>query len=103
MAKLKASTKTRELCIPELLFAGAGAIVVHTLKDTREICKQFEQAATLFGHNINTKKTVTLYQPPSGQASVDLHVEIYDTPIKSVKGQTKATISWHTSNRVNIK
>ena len=85
MARVKASTKTRELCIHELLFADAAAIVAHTLKDTREICKQFEQAATLLELTINTKKTVTFYQPPLGQTSINPYVEIYGTPLKSVK------------------
>ena len=67
LARLKASTTTRELCIRELLFADDAAIVAHALEDIREICKQFEQAATMFGLTINTKKTVTLYQPPPGQ------------------------------------
>ena len=48
LARLKASTKTRELCIRELLFADDAAIVAHTLEDVTEICKQFEQAATMF-------------------------------------------------------
>ena len=61
LARLKASTKTRELCIRELLFADDAATVAHTLEYIREICKQFEQAATMFGLTINTKKTVTLY------------------------------------------
>ena len=28
---------------------------------------------------------MTLYQPPPGQTSTDPHVEIYGTPLKSVK------------------
>jgi hypothetical protein len=85
LARLKASTKTRELCIRELLFADDADIAAHILEDIREICKQFEQAATMFGLTINTKKTVTLYQPPPGQTSIDPHVEIYGTPLKAVK------------------
>ena len=63
-------------------------IVVHTLEDTWEICKQFEQVVTLFGLTINPKETVTSYQPPTGQTSIDPHVEIYGTPLKSVKNFT---------------
>ena len=81
LARLKASTKPRELCLCKLLFSDAAAIVAHILKDTTEICKQFEQAATLFGLTINTKKTV--YQLPPGLTSIDPHVEIYYTPLKS--------------------
>ena len=40
-ARLKASTNIRELCIRELLFADAAAIVAHTLEYTKETCKQF--------------------------------------------------------------
>ena len=60
LARLKASTNTRELCIRELLYADDAAIVAHTLEDTREICKPFEQAANLFGLTTNTPKTDTL-------------------------------------------
>ena len=38
LARLKASTTIRELCIRKLLFADDAAIVAHTLDDTREIC-----------------------------------------------------------------
>ena len=60
------------------------AIVPHTLEDINEICKHFEQAATLFGLKISTKKTVKLYQPPSGQISNGPHIEICGTTLKSV-------------------
>jgi len=51
LARLKASTITSELCIREVLFADYAAIVARTLEDIREICKQFEQAATLLIYN----------------------------------------------------
>ena len=38
----------------------------------------------MFGLTINTQKTVTLYQPPPGQTSIDPYVEIYGTPLKPV-------------------
>ena len=65
LARLKAITKTRELCIRELLFADDAAIVAHTLEDIREICKQFEQAATMFALTINTKKTLPTTTRPN--------------------------------------
>ena len=37
LARLKASTTTREFCIRELLYVDDAAIVAHTLEDTREI------------------------------------------------------------------
>ena len=88
LARLRANTKTRELCIHELLFADDAAIVAHTLEDIKEICKHFEQAATLFRLTISTKKTVTLHQPPPGQTSTSPHIEIYVTPLKSVNNFT---------------
>ena len=88
LARLNASRNTRELCIRELLFADNAAIVAHTKEDIRVICKYFEQAAAMFGLTINKKKIVTLYQPPPGQTSIDPHVEIYGTPLKSVKNFT---------------
>ena len=103
LARLKASTKTRELCIRELLFADAAAIVAHTLEDIREICKQFEQAATMFGLIINTKKTVTLYQPPPGQTSIDPHVEIYGTPLKSIKNFTYLGSTVASDNTIDVE
>ena len=103
LARLKASTKTRELCIRELLFADDAAIVAHTLEDIREICKQFEQAATTFGLTINTKKTVTLYQPPPSQTSIDPHVEIYGTPLKSVKNFTYLGSTVASDNTIDVE
>ena len=64
------------------------AIVARTLEDAKESCIHFEQVATLFGLTIDKKKTVTLYQPPPGQTSIDPHVEIYGTSLKSVKNFT---------------
>ena len=69
LTRLRANTKTRDLCIRELLFRDDAAIVAHTLEDIKEICKHFEQAATLFGLTISKKKAVKLYQPPPGQTS----------------------------------
>jgi hypothetical protein len=103
LARLKASTKNRELCIRELLFADDAAIVAHTLEDIRELCKLFEQAATMFGLTINTKKTVTLYQPPPGQTSIDPHVEIYGTPQKAVKNFTYLGSTVASDNTIDVE
>ena len=103
LARLKASTKPRELCFHELLFADDAAIVAHSLEDIREICKQFEQAATMFGLTINTKKTVTLYQPPPGQTSIDPHVEIYGTPLKAVKNFTYLGSTVASDNTIDVE
>ena len=103
LARLRANTKTRELCIRELLFADDAAIVAHTLEDIKEICKHFEQAATLFGLTISTKKTVTLHQPPPGQTSTRPHTEIYGTPLKSVNNFTYLGSTIASENTIDME
>ena len=90
-------------CIHELLFTDDAAIFAHTLEDTREMCKLFEQPGTLFGLTINTKKTVTLYQPPPGQTSIDPHVEICGTPLKSFKNFTHLSNTVAFDNTIDVK
>ena len=63
----------------------------------------FEQAATLYGLTINTKKTVTLNQPPHGQTSIDPHVEIYGTPLKSVKNFTYLGSTVASDNTIDVE
>ena len=103
LARLRANTKTRELCIRELLFADDAAIVAHTLEDIKEICKHFEQAATLFGLTISTKKTVTLHQPPPGQTSTSPHIEIYGNPLKSVNNFTYLSSTIASDNTIDME
>ena len=64
LARLKASSKTREVCIRELLFADDSALVANSLEDIQEITHRFAAAASQFGLKINTNKTELLYQPP---------------------------------------
>ena len=101
LVRLKARPKTRELCIRELLFAYAAAIVA--IEDTRKICKQFEQAATLFGLTINTNKTMTIYQPPPGQTSIDPHLEIYCRLLKSVNNFTYLGSTVASNNTIDVE
>ena len=69
----------------------------------KEIYKHFEHTATLFRLTINAKKTVTLYQPPQGQTSVDPHVEIYGTSLKSVNNFTYLSSSVASDNTINAE
>lgn len=64
LSRLKASSKTRELCVRELLFADDSALVATNHQDIQEIMDHFSAAATLFGLKINVSKTELLYQPP---------------------------------------
>ena len=65
LSRLKASTKVREICVRELLFADDSALVATDAEDMQEIVDRFSSAATLFGLRINVSKTELLYQPPS--------------------------------------
>ena len=103
LARLTENTKTCELCIRELLFADDAAIVAHTLEDIKEICKHFEQAATLFGLTISTKKTVTLYQPPPGQTSIGPRIEIYGTSLQPVKNFTYLGSTIASDNTIDVE
>ena len=65
LSRLKASTKVREICVRELLYADDSALVATDAEDMQEIVDRFSSAATLFGLRINVSKTELLYQPPS--------------------------------------
>ena len=57
----------------------------------------------MFGLIINTKKTVTLYQPPPGQTSIDPHVELYGTPLKAVKNFTYLGSTVASDNTIDVE
>ena len=57
----------------------------------------------MFGRTINTKKTVTLYQPPPGQTSIDPNVEIYGTPLKAVKYFTYLGSTVASDNTIDVE
>ena len=75
----------------------------YRLEDIKEICKHFEQAATLFGLTISTKKTVTLHQPPPGQTSTSPYIEIYGTPLKSVNNFTNLGSTIASDNTIDME
>lgn len=50
---LKASSKTRELCVRELLYADESALVAISHLDIQEIVVRFSAAAAMFGLKIN--------------------------------------------------
>ena len=64
LARLRATTKTTELCVRELLYADDSALVANDLEEMQQIVNCFAKTATLFGLKINVTKTELLYQPP---------------------------------------
>lgn len=63
LARLKASTKTREVCVRVLLYADDSALVSTNAKDMQEIVTCFATTSTMFGLKINVSKTELLHQP----------------------------------------
>ena len=105
LARLRASIKTRETCIHEPLFVDDATIITNTLpvlENTTEMFKHFEQADSLFGLTMNTKKT-DAQQPPPGRTSIDSHVEIYGTPLKSVKSFTYLGSTVVSDNTIDVE
>ena len=102
LARLRASTNSRECCIHELLFVDDAAIIANRLENTTDMFKHFEQAASLFGLTMNTKKT-DAQQPPPGRTSIDSHVEIYGTPLKSVESFTYMGSIIASNNTIDVE
>ena len=63
LARLRAKTRVRTVCVRELLYADDSALVATNPGDMQEIVDRFHAAATLFGLKINTIKTELLFQP----------------------------------------
>ena len=63
LAHFRASTRTREVCVREMLNADNSALVKNSLEDVKEITDRFADAAGKFGLKINVDKTELLYQP----------------------------------------
>ena len=64
LARLRASIKTREICVTELLFADDSALVATDPNVIQEIADRLSCAARHFGMKINVSKPELLYQPP---------------------------------------
>ena len=64
LARLRAFTKTREICVTELLFADDSALVATDPNVIQEIADRLSCAARHFGMKINVSKPELLYQPP---------------------------------------
>ena len=76
LARLKASTKTKEQCVRELLYADDSALVATDPVEMQEIVDHFSAAASLFGLKINVSKSELLYQA-SENAAEETQPKIY--------------------------
>ena len=95
LTRLKACTKTREVCIRELLCADDSAFVALEQENMQEIVDRFSAAATDFGLKINVAKTELLYQPPfDGKTAEDAQPSIL---VNGVALKTIESFTYHGS------
>ena len=88
LARLRAKTKCREICVRELLYADNSALVAQSLEDLQTILDRFVDASDAFGLTINIRKTEFLYQPASGSPQQDPVLYIHGESVKIVTNFT---------------
>lgn len=88
LARLRAKSKCREICVEELLYADDSALVAQSLEDLQDMLDRFVAASEAFGLSINIKKTEILYQPAPGTPHEDPDLYIHGKPVKSVSNFT---------------
>lgn len=87
LARLRAHTKTQEMCIRELLYADDSALVASNAVDIQQIVDRFSFAADMFGLKINIFKTELLYQPPPTSTELPETITVHDEPLKTTEHQ----------------
>ena len=88
LARLRAHTKTQEMCIRELLYADDSAPVASNAVDIQQIVDRFSFAADMFGVKINISKTELLYQPPPTSTELPETITVHDEPLKTTESFT---------------
>jgi len=88
LARLRAESKCREICVDELLYADDSALVAQSLEDLQAMLDRFVAASVALGLTINIKKTEVLYQPAPGDPHQDPDLYIHGEPVKSVSSFT---------------
>lgn len=72
LSRLKASTKTRELCVRELPYADESALVDSDADDIQEIANGFSSAASLFWFKDYCFQDRTAQTPPPAACAIPL-------------------------------
>ena len=85
LGRLRAHTKTQEMCIRELLYADDFALVASNAVDIQKIVGRFSFAADMFGLKINISKTELLYQPPPTSTELPETITVHDESLKTTK------------------
>lgn len=85
LARLRARTKVRHLCIRELLYADDAALTASSSRDLQEMLNRFCHSASLFGLQVNTDKTEVLVQPPTMPPQVMPVLSVGNVELKTVE------------------
>ena len=83
--RLRAHTKTLQMCIRELLYADYSAPVANNAVDMLQIVDRFSSAADMVGLKINISKTELLYRPPPMSIELPETITVHDEPLKTTK------------------
>lgn len=82
LVRLLASSKIKETCVRERLFANQSALVAYSMEDMQHIVDQYSCAVNMFGLNSNTSKTELKY-PTDGHNIASITIwraaKIYQT------------------------
>ena len=96
LARLRAHTKTLEMCIRELLYADDSALVTNNAVDMQQIVDRFSSAAVMFGLKINISKTELFYQPPPMSIELPETIMVHDEPLKTT--ESFIYLGWKVTN-----
>lgn len=86
LAHFRASTRTREVCVREMLYADDSPVLVtNSLEDVKEITDRSADATGKFGLKISADKTELLYQPLSNSGKTRAVVNNNGEPLKEAE------------------
>ena len=88
LARLRAHTKTLEVCIRELLYADDSALVASNAVDIQQIVDHFSFAADMFGLKINISKTELFYKLPPKSTELPETITVHDEPLRTTESFT---------------
>lgn len=85
LVHFRASARTREVCVREMLYADDSVLVTNSLEDVKEITDRFADATGKFGLKISADKTELLYQPLSNSGKTRAVVNNNGEPLKEAE------------------
>lgn len=83
LARLRAASRVRHVCVRELLYADDAALVASSLSDLRAMVDRFSTTARQFGLQINTEKTEVLFQPAPGDNQEEINIRVCGVELRN--------------------